>query len=235
MALLGAARRVRTGRVGDRGRATRSRPRRGRRRMSSLDPGDAAARADWARGAIGLDLMRAAGRGVRRVRWPSRRLREGQQRRRRARRRPAAAPAGSRVCVLLLAPGEQLSGDARTNFERVESLRDSIGVRCANPPTKPVLPTEMLRRAWRLDRRRDSRNRLRGGAARRRGGGDRSDQRSARGDAIVIACDVPSGVDASTGEIAGGAVHADATAHLPRRQARPLDRARERRMPAMCG
>jgi NAD(P)H-hydrate epimerase len=31
-------------------------------------------------------------------------------------------------------------------------------------------------------------------------------------DAIVIACDVPSGVDASTGEIAGVAVHADATA-----------------------
>jgi hydroxyethylthiazole kinase-like uncharacterized protein yjeF len=35
---------------------------------------------------------------------------------------------------------------------------------------------------------------------------------SADGDVVVVACDVPSGVDASTGEIAGAAVGADATA-----------------------
>ena len=44
--------------------------------------------------------------------------------------------------------------------------------------------------------------------------------------APVVAADIASGVDASTGEVAGAAVDADAHGQLPRRQARPLDRAR---------
>ena len=49
--------------------------------------------------------------------------------------------------------------------------------------------------------------------------------------APVVAADIASGVDASTGEVEGGAVDADVTVELPRRQARALDRARARRTP----
>ena len=45
--------------------------------------------------------------------------------------------------------------------------------------------------------------------------------------APVVACDIASGVDASSGEVEGAAVEADAHGQLPRRQARPADRARQ--------
>ncbi len=51
-------------------------------------------------------------------------------------------------------------------------------------------------------------------------GGDRSDQRIGR---PVVGCDIPSGVNASTGE-AGLAVRAGRHRHLPRPQGRPRDR-----------
>ena len=45
--------------------------------------------------------------------------------------------------------------------------------------------------------------------------------------APVVAADIASGVDASSGEVEGVAVEADGHRRLPRRQARPLDRARQ--------
>ena len=45
-------------------------------------------------------------------------------------------------------------------------------------------------------------------------------------DAPVVACDVPSGVDASTGEVAGEAVRAAVHRHLPRLEGRPARGAR---------
>ena len=45
--------------------------------------------------------------------------------------------------------------------------------------------------------------------------------------APVVACDIASGVDASTGEVEGAAVEADVTVSLPRRQARAPGRARQ--------
>ncbi len=45
-------------------------------------------------------------------------------------------------------------------------------------------------------------------------------------DAPVVACDVPSGVDASTGEVAGEAVRARLHGHLPRLEGRPARGAR---------
>ena len=45
--------------------------------------------------------------------------------------------------------------------------------------------------------------------------------------APVIAADVPSGVDAGTGEVAGAAIRAVATATFHARQARALDRTRQ--------
>ena len=45
--------------------------------------------------------------------------------------------------------------------------------------------------------------------------------------APVVACDIASGVDASSGEVEGAAVEADLTVSLPRRQGRPAGRARQ--------
>ena len=66
----------------------------------------------------------------------------------------------------------------------------------------------------RRDRRRDSRHRLSGRGQREPAAGAIEAINAARddGEAVVVACDVPSGVDASTGEVEGPAVRADATA-----------------------
>ena len=61
-------------------------------------------------------------------------------------------------------------------------------------------------------RRRDPRDRVLGRAARARRGRDRGHQRRGWRRAVIVACDVPSGVDASTGEMAGAPSRADATA-----------------------
>ncbi len=114
---------------------------------------------------------------------------------------------GREVDVLLLAPGEELTGDARVNFDRL-------------PGPAPIHPRPFDAGA------------LSGAAAvidailgTGFDGEPRDPARSAiaainelRGDAVVIACDVPSGVDASTGEVAGDAVRADATVtfHAPK-------------------
>jgi hydroxyethylthiazole kinase-like uncharacterized protein yjeF len=104
---------------------------------------------------------------------------------------------GREVDVLLLAPGEELRGDARVNFERL--------------PGPPPLPfaAESLRRAdvivdavlgtgFTGEPREPARSAI-------------QTINSAGADAVVVACDVPSGVDASTGEVLGGAVCADVT------------------------
>ncbi|MGO9903399.1 MAG: NAD(P)H-hydrate dehydratase [Solirubrobacteraceae bacterium] len=107
---------------------------------------------------------------------------------------------GREVRVLLLAPGEQLSGDARTNLERLPGA----------PPER--FSAELLQGAAVI-------------VDALLGTGFAGVPRGAAADAIaainavagavagavVIACDVPSGVDASTGEIAAVAVRADAT------------------------
>ena len=103
---------------------------------------------------------------------------------------------GRTVDVLMLAPGDDLRGDARTNFERlpgdapepftpealdgVDAIIDAVlGTGFSGEPREPARSAiEAINQA------------------RRRG-------------ATVIACDVPSGVDASTGEVIGPAVSAD--------------------------
>ena len=117
--------------------------------------------------------------------------------------------AGWDVDVLMLAPGEELRGDARTNFERLPgsppepfdpgrlagaaAIVDAIlGTGFSGEPREPAKGAiEAIDAA--ADR----------GADAATGGPDRP---------VVIACDVPSGVDAATGEVAGAAVRADATA-----------------------
>jgi ADP-dependent NAD(P)H-hydrate dehydratase / NAD(P)H-hydrate epimerase len=104
---------------------------------------------------------------------------------------------GREVDVLMLAPGAELSGDARVNFDRLPE-----------PRARPVEPGAVAGAAAIVDAI------LGTGFS----GEPREPARSAitaindaAGDAVVFACDVPSGVDASTGEVAGDAVRADAT------------------------
>jgi NAD(P)H-hydrate epimerase len=107
--------------------------------------------------------------------------------------------AGREVEVLLLSEGHELSGDARVNFERLPEP----GAR----PFEPGALTGSRPPAAIVDA-------ILGTGF---GGEPREPARSAIAainearDAVVLACDVPSGVDASTGEVAGEAVHADAT------------------------
>ena len=105
---------------------------------------------------------------------------------------------GREVDVLLLAEGEELRGDARVNFDRLPE-----------PGGRPFEPGALTGAAGIVDAI------LGTGFS----GAPRDPARAAiiavnesSGDALVVACDVPSGVDASTGEVAGEAVRADATA-----------------------
>ncbi len=109
--------------------------------------------------------------------------------------------AGREVDVLLLAPGEELRGDARTNFERLPGH-----------PAQPFAPDRLAGAAGIVDAilgtgfAGEPRDPARGAIE------AINDAGSAQGGgAAVIACDVPSGVDASTGEVAAAAVRAAAT------------------------
>jgi hydroxyethylthiazole kinase-like uncharacterized protein yjeF len=105
---------------------------------------------------------------------------------------------GREVRVLLLAAPEELRGDARTNCERL-----------------PGAPPERFDRAA-LDGAAAIVDAILGtgfsGRPRDPAAGAIAAINEAGGGAVVVACDVPSGVDASTGEIASCAVRADATA-----------------------
>ena len=185
----------------------------GARRVGDRRARDPRARADGARrGRAGrpgrVARPRRAGRG---------RLRQGQQRwRRTASRRGVLRERGREVEVLLLGDPSELRGDARANLERLPGAR-APAVRCRH-----------ARRRGRRSSTRSSAPASPGSRASPRPARSRRSTTPARdAGACVIACDVPSGVDASTGEIAGaggaGARHRD----LQRRQAGAVDRARQ--------
>ena len=110
---------------------------------------------------------------------------------------------GFEVEALLLSPADELSADAAANLERFDGARqvDAGELGAA------------LRGLGR-GRRRDLRHRLRGRAARPGGGGDRGDQRAAARRSSPA--DIASGVDASTGEVAGRGGRGRRHGHLPR-------------------
>ena len=106
---------------------------------------------------------------------------------------------GRDVRVLLLAAPEELRGDARTNCERLPGAPperfDPAGLQGAGAIVDAILGTGFS------------------GEPREPASTAIAAINAAAGaGAVVIACDVPSGVDGSTGEIAGEAVRADATA-----------------------
>ncbi|HEX3978548.1 MAG TPA: NAD(P)H-hydrate dehydratase [Solirubrobacteraceae bacterium] len=117
--------------------------------------------------------------------------------------------AGREVDVLLLAPGEELSGDARVNFDRLPGPAPTHprsfepGALSGSHPPAAIVDA-ILGTGFSGEPREPARSAI---AA-----------INAAGAAVVCACDVPSGVDASTGEVDGDAVRADATVtfHAPK-------------------
>ncbi|MFL5862101.1 MAG: NAD(P)H-hydrate dehydratase [Solirubrobacteraceae bacterium] len=106
--------------------------------------------------------------------------------------------AGREVDVLLLGGGDELRGDARINFDRLPEPGarpfDAAALHGAAAIVDAILGTGFA------------------GEPRDPAQSAIAAINQASGDARVFACDVPSGVDASTGEIAGEAVHAHVTA-----------------------
>ena len=127
-----------------------------------------------------------------------RRLRQGQQRRRRARGRAAAARRGPRR--------RACSPCGRPTSCGATRRPSSSGCRARRRSRSTPRRLDGRRRA----RRRPARHRLQRRAARRRA--DAVIAALDAADAPVVAADVPSGVNASTGEVEGAAVRAVATA-----------------------
>jgi ADP-dependent NAD(P)H-hydrate dehydratase / NAD(P)H-hydrate epimerase len=106
---------------------------------------------------------------------------------------------GRDVEVLLLAPADDLRGVARTNLERLPG-----------PPPNPFDPAALRGAGVVVDAILGTG--FSGEPREPAAGALKAINEAGSGGAVVIACDVPSGVDASTGEVAGDAVRAAATA-----------------------
>ena len=122
---------------------------------------------------------------------------------------------GREVDVLLLGDAEELRGDARANCERLPG-----------PPPRAVHGGG-ARRARRRSSTRCSAPGSRARRASRPRGAIAAINDAAGAAPVVVACDVPSGVDASTGEVAGAGGAARRHRDLPRGQARAVDRPRQ--------
>ena len=105
---------------------------------------------------------------------------------------------GRDVRVLLLGDAGELRGDARTNLERLPGPAPEPFSPGALDDAELIIDA-MLGTGFADEPREPARSAIRAVNARRADG------------AKVVACDVPSGVDASTGEVSGEAIHADAT------------------------
>jgi hydroxyethylthiazole kinase-like uncharacterized protein yjeF len=105
---------------------------------------------------------------------------------------------GRDVEVLMLAPGGELRGDARTNFDRLPGPA-AVPFFAAALDGAAAIIDAILGTGVSGDPREPARSAIEAiNEARRHG-------------STVVACDVPSGVDASTGEVIGPAVSADLT------------------------
>ncbi|HUB76068.1 MAG TPA: NAD(P)H-hydrate dehydratase, partial [Solirubrobacteraceae bacterium] len=98
----------------------------------------------------------------------------------------------------MLAPGDELRGDARTNFERLEG-EAPVPFSAAPLGGAAAIVDAILGTGFAGEPREPARSAIQAIDEARRDG------------AFVVACDVPSGVDASSGEVLGPAVTADLT------------------------
>jgi hydroxyethylthiazole kinase-like uncharacterized protein yjeF len=105
---------------------------------------------------------------------------------------------GRDVDVLMLAPGDELRGDARTNFEQ---LPGAVAMPFSATPLNgaAAIVDAILGTGFSGEPRDPARSAI-----------ESINEAGAQG-TVVIACDVPSGVDASTGEVLGPAVRAELT------------------------
>jgi hydroxyethylthiazole kinase-like uncharacterized protein yjeF len=105
---------------------------------------------------------------------------------------------GRDVDVLMLAPGDELHGDARANFERLPGAA-AVPFSAPAVAAAAVIVDAILGTGFSGEPREPARSAI-----------EAINEAGRRG-AVVIACDVPSGVDASTGEVLGPAVRAELT------------------------
>ncbi|MFZ0092159.1 MAG: NAD(P)H-hydrate dehydratase [Solirubrobacteraceae bacterium] len=105
---------------------------------------------------------------------------------------------GRDVEVLLLAAGDELRGDAKTNLDRLPAPA-ARPFHAAALSGAAAIVDAILGTGFSGEPREPTRSAI-------------AAINAAAGDAVVFACDVPSGVDASTGEVAGEAVQAAVTA-----------------------
>ena len=106
---------------------------------------------------------------------------------------------GRDVRVLLLGDADELRGDARTNLERLPGVSPERFSPDRLDGAQLIIDA-ILGTGFSGEPREPARSAIQAINARRSAG------------ARVVACDVPSGVDSSTGEVSGAAVQADATA-----------------------
>jgi hydroxyethylthiazole kinase-like uncharacterized protein yjeF len=104
---------------------------------------------------------------------------------------------GRQVDVLLLGAPDELRGDAKVNFERLAGA-PAVRFEAAALDGAAAIIDAILGTGFAGEPREPAKGAI--------------EAINGAGSAAVVACDVPSGVDASTGEVAGAAVRADATA-----------------------
>ena len=110
---------------------------------------------------------------------------------------------GRDVRVIALAPGEELGGDARTNFDRLPGRApEPFGRGVFDDGGIGTIVDAILGTGFRGEPR---------GVAAAAIGGINAYADASQSAVKVVACDIPSGVDGATGEIAGEAVRADIT------------------------
>jgi ADP-dependent NAD(P)H-hydrate dehydratase / NAD(P)H-hydrate epimerase len=115
---------------------------------------------------------------------------------------------GRSVDVLVLGDVAELRGDARSNFERLPGEEPMPFDAAALAGAGAIIDT-ILGTGFSGEPREPAAGAI---AAINAAGGGAGADGDARAGACVVACDVPSGVDASTGEVTGAAVRARATA-----------------------
>jgi hydroxyethylthiazole kinase-like uncharacterized protein yjeF len=105
---------------------------------------------------------------------------------------------GRDVDVLMLAPDDELGGDARANFDRLQGAA-AVPFSASAFDGAAVIVDAILGTGFSGEPREPARSAI-----------EAINEAGDRG-AVVIACDVPSGVDASTGEVLGPAIRAELT------------------------
>ena len=130
--------------------------------------------------------------------------------------------AGREVAVVCTGPPEELRGDARAPTSSACPAAGPVRLDGAPWGEREQVPARRRRGRAVVDALLGT-----GASGAPRGDDGRGDRGAEGASAPIVSVDVPSGVDASTGVVAGARRAGGRDGHLPRRQARPLDPARQ--------